>query len=351
MFPIGIARLAEPDNGFHLDGLVLAVGFVGVAVVVLLMALADGVRTAWAARRSHVTARPQATARAVTELRLGPTTRIGMQFALDRGHDRRPLPVRSSLVGATFGVVVLVAVLVFAASLHHAVVSPAAYGWTWDLVVSDTEAKETGNECGAITTRLTELSAVDAAISVCNIEVQVDGHPVTVWGFTDLQDHIPATIVTGREPREPEEVALGAATLSAIGADVGDTVPIEGAGGRHRYRVVGQTALPSLSDPQPLSDGAVFTGAGLHRLDDPESTGSWTLMVRLDPDVDRAVANRQLASVARRDGPAYGPLLPAEIERVQQIDALPLALAGFVAVVALVAVGFALGGRVPSPPP
>jgi predicted lysophospholipase L1 biosynthesis ABC-type transport system permease subunit len=119
-------------------------------------------------------------------------------------------------------------------------------------------------------------------------------------------------------------------------------VPIEGAGGRHRYHVVGRSALPSLDDPQPLADGAVFTGPGLGRLDDRSNDGSWTLMVRLDPDADGQVADRQLASVARRDGPAYGPTLPTEIERVRQIDGLPVALAAFVAVVALVAVGFAL---------
>ena len=119
-------------------------------------------------------------------------------------------------------------------------------------------------------------------------------------------------------------------------------MPIEGSGGRHRYRVVGTVALPSLSDPQPLADGAVFTGGGLRQLDDESNSGSWTLMVRLAPGVDEQATRRELASVARRDSPAYGPTLPAEIERVQQIDGLPVALAVFVAVVALVAVGFAL---------
>jgi ABC-type lipoprotein release transport system permease subunit len=342
LFPIGIARKAEPSLGVDLDAFVLGVGFVAIAVVLLVMAFVDGARTARAARPVTDTRRPTAVARVMTDLRVAPTARIGMQFALDRGHGRRPLPVRSSVAGAAFGVLVVVAVLVFGASLQHVIDTPAAYGWTWDLVASDTAAQQEAVACDVVGTRLTELTAVADAISVCNVEVQVDGRPVQGWGFTDLKGHIEPAIVDGRAPAAVDEVALGAQTLTAIGAGVGDEVPIVGSGGRHRYRVVGSVALPSLSDPQPLADGAVFTGGGLKRLDDASNPGSWTLMVRLATDVDGDRARQQLASVARRDSPAYGPTLPAEIERVQQIDGLPVALAAFVAVVALVAVGFAL---------
>ena len=47
-------------------------------------------------------------------------------------------------------------------------------------------------------------------------------------------------------------------------------------------------------------------------------------------------------SISGRSGTALTPVVPTEIERVRRIEGLPTALAVFVAVVALVAVGFAL---------
>ncbi len=198
LFPIGIARKAEPQTGIHVDGLVLAAGFVVLVVVVLAMGLVDGMRTARAARQASAARGPTAAARAVADLRIAPTARIGMQFALDRGHGRRPHPVRSSLVGATFGVLVVVAVLVFGASLDHVIDSPKAYGWTWDLVASDTEATQESVACSPVDTRLTELASVSAVVSICSAEVQVGGHPAPGWGFTDLRGHIGPAIIDGR---------------------------------------------------------------------------------------------------------------------------------------------------------
>ena len=63
----------------------------------------------------------------------------------------------------------------------------------------------------------------------------------------------------GRAPRTDDEVALGAKTLGAVHRSVGDTVRVAGASGSKMFRIVGQAAFPSLSDPEPLADGAVFT--------------------------------------------------------------------------------------------
>jgi ABC-type lipoprotein release transport system permease subunit len=49
-----------------------------------------------------------------------------------------------------------------------------------------------------------------------------------------------------------------------------------------------------------------------------------------------------LRPIAGSAGVPLDPVVPAEIDRVRRIDGLPIALAAFVAVVALVAVGFAL---------
>ena len=42
----------------------------------------------------------------------------------------------------------------------------------------------------------------------------------------------------------------------------GDTVQVQGRSSTVAFRIVGRVALPTLSQGQPLADGAVFTGAG-----------------------------------------------------------------------------------------
>jgi hypothetical protein len=244
------------------------------------------------------------------------------------------------LIGATFGVLVVVAVLVFAASLDHLVTTPAAYGWTWSTTAGDPEASQPANDCGPITTRLAHQAVVSAVASICNSGVEINGRPVEGWGFGQLRGEIQPLAVEGRVPATASEVALGADTLAAAGRAVGDRVRITGPTRTSTYRIVGQTVLPSISDPSPLADAAAFTAAGLARLGNGH--GGWNFVVRFAPGVDRAEAVRVLRPIAGSAGVPLDPVVPAEIDRVRRIDGLPIALAAFVAVVALVAVGFAL---------
>ena len=128
IFPIGVAGKAEPDPGIRLDGVTVGVGFVAVVVVVLVIALLAGLRTARATGPVQEASRPGVAARIAQQSGTRPPIAVGVRFALDPGHQRRALPVRSSLFGAAFGVVVVVAVLVFAAGLDHLIATPAASG-------------------------------------------------------------------------------------------------------------------------------------------------------------------------------------------------------------------------------
>ena len=173
---------------------------------------------------------------------------------------------------------------------------------------------------------------------MCNGSVEVAGRPVTGWAFVPIRGRIGPAIVEGRAPRADDEVVLGADTLAAVHRSVGDDVRIAAAGGGRRMRIVGQAAFASMSDPQPLADGAGFTAPALNRLG---ANGGWDIVVRVAPGADRAALARQVAPPEGSGGEVTFAV-PAEIDRVQQIDALPVALAAFVAVVALVAVGLGL---------
>jgi len=189
-------------------------------------------------------------ARTAGALALPPATTIGVGFALDRGRGARAVPVRSSLIGATLGVVVLVAVALFGVSLDHLSRPRRRYGTTWQYVASDTQATTRSANCDRVQTRLTRLRGISAVTSICTLDIAVDGHPVVGWGFTDLRGHIGPGIVRGRSPTTPSEVALGADTLAAIHKDIGDSVRVRGERGPFHYRVVGQTLLSRLGDPE-----------------------------------------------------------------------------------------------------
>jgi ABC-type lipoprotein release transport system permease subunit len=340
LFPIGVARDAEPDPGLHVDGLAIAVGAAVVLVAVLAIAAIAGIRTARISRSAREAVRPAFVTRAIGEVGAPPPMAAGMRFALDQGRARPALPVRSSLIGATFGIVVIVAVLVFSASLDHLVSTPSAYGWTWDTTVGDTQAHQTGGDCSPITTRLASEPVVSAVASICSSSVEIHGRPVPGWGFGQIRGRIEPRVADGRAPATTTEVALGADTLAAAGRSVGDRVEISGPERTRTYRIVGQVVMPGLSDPSPLADAAVFTAPGLTRLG--KSNGGWNLVATFAPDVDRAHVVRRLRALAPPDEGPLSPKVPVEIDRVHRINGLPVALAAFVAAVALIAVGFAL---------
>ena len=116
---------------------------------------------------------------------------------------------------------------------------------------------------------------------------------------------------------------------------------------RPDYLIVGRVVVPSLGDPQAVADGAVFTGEGLDRLDLAEDiSGMSALVVRFRPGVDHGAAEEAIARLPGIDD--FGssgvtrPQVPLDVERLQQLDRLPVVLVGFLAILGVVAVGLLL---------
>jgi hypothetical protein len=339
VFPVGVARLAEPDPGVHLDGVALGVGCLAIVVTVLSIAGAAASRVARTGVRQPAPERTTRWSRLTSRLAAHPDRAIGVRFAVDRGRGREALPVRSSLFGAVFGVFVIVAVGVFAVGLDRLVTTPARYGWNWDLLTFDEQATD-GTEGCALSTRLTSVQGVTAVTSICSSPVEIAGRPVPGWGFRSLEGRVGPTVASGRAPSAPDEVALGADTLAATGHTIGDRVRISGPERSGRFLVVGEAVMPSFTDAAPIADSAVFTVPGLTRLGPLD--GDWNIVVRLATGGDRAATLAELRTISGANGPPRNAVVPAEIDRVRQIDRLPVALAAFVVIVALAAIGFAL---------
>ena len=350
LMPIGPARLADPDPGVAVDGLVVGLGALGVAVVLLAAAAIPAWRLA---RRRLVADDPGIStthrARAAERLaRLGapPTAVAGTRFALEPGRGATAVPTRSVLVGVTAAATALVAALVVAANLQHVVDTPSQWGATWDVTVSvatDTrelvgtfdratllDAKQQRVEGKLDADRRVEAWTVGAANTV-----ELAGRTVPALGVVPRGGVRPA-IVSGRAPRTADEVALGAETLDDLGLELGDTVRAHG----HDLRVVGVSVLPRFQplgggDEAALKRGAVLTLAGV--LDRSPDFFSRAYLVRLTPGTDPTVAARRLRrAIPEAFAFDIAPVAaPEDIEALSHVADTPVLLAAVLGLLAL----------------
>jgi hypothetical protein len=82
-----------------------------------------------------------------------------------------------------------------------------------------------------------------AAASLGFSALSIDGHELPVMAIEPRKGSLPPAVVEGREPRSPDEVALGSITLRSLGKQVGDSVIVAGPWGMQRARVVGRAVL------------------------------------------------------------------------------------------------------------
>jgi ABC-type antimicrobial peptide transport system permease subunit len=347
LLPFGVARRADPDPGVHLDWLVLALGVVAVATVVLVVAFLAAFRST---RRSALDAmsgsrRPMSRVVAsAARFGLAPSATNGLRMALEPGRGRTAVPIRSAYLGAVFGVLGLTAVLVFSSSLDHLAATPRLYGSTWDFYAADTKfnaSDSRNNACGRSNFGLIRQPGVGPVAAVCTNDTQIGGRPVTGWGFTPIRGTIDPDVIAGRAPRASDEVTLGSRTLRALHKHIGDTVQGRGPKGTAQYRIVGQVAFAKLGGPQALADGAAFTGVGLSRIFDSNTSSNRYLLGRFTAGTDRTAVEHSITAIPGLGNPTTNTV-PVEVNRLRHIGWLPATLAALLAGLALLAVGHAL---------
>ncbi len=361
LFPVGIARRADPNPGLHADWLILGLGTLALLVVTVLVGGLASIRNASQTDDRTVASErgPSTLANRAAAAGLRPTVVNGLRMALQAGRGDRAVPVRSALVGAAFGAAGITAVLAFGASLRHLTVTPSQYGTTWNFQGPD----NSNNGCTTLATcqssfhadfGLQHVAGVTDVAGVTYQPVQVNGRPVTGWGFTPIRGNISPEIVAGRPADTPDEVALGTNTMSALHLHIGTIAHVTGGGHQHAYRVVGRAVFPRLggSDIQPLADGAAFTGDGLAPVIDLNDSNRY-LLGRFAPGVDRAAVMRRIDRIKQFYVPAdqaffvneqgaARPTPPPEVNRLRNIGWLAPALAALLALLATIAVGHAL---------
>jgi len=326
--PIGLARRAEPHPGFSANVAVVAVGFVGVAAVVMGWAAMSAWRQTARSRAlidEQALPRPSALGGAAAVSSLGPSATTGIGMSFERG--RRAM-FGTALAGTLAAVAGVTAAITFGASLNHLVATPRNQGWTWDVLVGNpnTTPPEPDALLDDARTKLISNPAVGAfAAGAVPDGASVNGRQVTFIGITDLRGSVFPPILHGRRPDGDGEVALGKGTLAQLHAHLGQQVTFRA--GEHvvPMTVVGEVLVPTAGDINAsLTSGAIGTLAGARRLQ--PDVPALVFPVKFKPGVDPQAAR---ASLRQQFGPeVLRPFAGGEVGDLAKVSSLPYVLAG-----------------------
>lgn len=343
LFPVGLARRIDPDAGWHVDLTVLGGG---VLALLLLPGVILWITSHRAVARSTGDQRPPAPSLLLERAarRLPPAAAIGMRFAFS-APGSGPARVRPALLGGVLAVVGIAGVGVVASGIDRLLSSPARWGATWDVSVAVDESE--GGAFVEPEAVVDDPAVAAAAVGTFDDQVRVAGHPALAMVIAPVKGTIPHSVVTGREPRGADEVALGQDTLRAVDADVGDVVEVRSATEHQRLRVVGVVAFPSVGDPLPLANGAALAPSAAERLriGDPAraDAGFKRLLIRWAPGTDGTAALRRLGGDELEPGL---PVVPSEVARLDEVRDFPGAIAATLVVLGTIAVSYTLATTV-----
>jgi putative ABC transport system permease protein len=329
LFPTAVARRTGPPPGFSAD---LTVLVAGAAVIVAVVAGAAGV-AAYRWRRGPVLAGgPSAPSRLdAVAATLPPAPGIGFRWALPRGGAAGP-QARTAVAGAIVGVCAAVAALTYWSALERLVTTPSAYGWTFDVDAGG------GDDPAAVAqlrgTLLQHAAVGDVAVARIFGDSRIGDQTGDVYGFEAVRGRISPAVLEGREPIRADEIMLGSKTARALHAHVGSTVAlaISPEVPPAQLHVVGIGVLPTIEGDR-FANGAAVTKEALDRM---TSDGGYVeVLARVAPGAARAGG---LAAL-RRDGLVSNVAEPpGDVRNLDLVRGYPLWLAGFVALLGLLAV-------------
>ena len=261
--PLGEARIAEPATGFAFDSTVLLLGALLMIAGTLVLGAWPAIRAARAlpVRDPGLVVRPSRVATELAEAGAPPSVVVGVRRALERGVGRGALPARSALFGTALAVTALCATAVFGAGLTDLTSHPRLYGVPYQL---DFSSQSVNSPLEHHVVDDPSVSAVSQGIST---QVIVGHVPVGALALTPVKGRLLVTIIDGRPPTGPGQIALGPSTMRSVGAHVGSEVRVSlpttaGTTRTVPFDVVAEAAPPLVSGNTSLGNGAVLSTEG-----------------------------------------------------------------------------------------
>lgn len=354
--PAGDARFAEPDPGLRFDGPVIGLGALALILTTILLALVPAWRNArrgLAPDDTRIALRPSRIAGLFARAWVPASGVAGARLAFESGRGSVAVPVRSTVMGAAFGIAVLIAATTFGASLNNLIATPALYGMGWDAFL--THYGE-GPDLRDNKRGLLEAGGLADVTIATDLPLEVGGRPVFGLGIERLRGAAGPPIVDGDAPRNANEIALTSRTARRIHARRGGTVRIRVPVGDAKlveFTVVGETVMPPFGfvSAEP-GEGALMTLEGALRLV-PEGADVSGLvsdaLVRFTPGADREQVIASLATLFERSPDEFGEGprdTPADVVSFGRVRNLPLVLGSLLGVVAGATVAYTVASSV-----
>jgi FtsX-like permease family/MacB-like periplasmic core domain len=359
LMPIGPVRPVFPSPGVDVDVTVLGLGVASLVVVLggLAVLLARRETTRLATRgASEQWRREGSVVRAAANAGLPVPAVTGLRLALNPGSGRNAVPVRSAMLGAILAITVLVGTITFGASLDNLISHPALYGWNWNGAMLSGFAGQEDLPRAPVAAFFDRDPNVAAWSGVNFVGGELDGQRVEMLA-EQPGARVEPPLLSGHGLEAANQVVLGADTLAALGARVGDTVTlsVDGAGAR-RLVIVGTATFPAIASGFLMGTGAlVATSDFPTKLLDPQQNpipGPNAVVYRLRPDASASATRRSLAAVeagiqaTRGDQGSVGGyvnvLRPAEIVNYRSMGTTPALLGLALALGAIAALGLTL---------
>jgi putative ABC transport system permease protein len=335
--PTGLVRPLEPSPGIHFDWFVLTTGGALTVAIVTLLTMIPAWRAATLATRAGGnTALPseRSTSRAgqaIAATGLPPTTVLGVRMAIEPGRGRTSVPIRTTILGTTFGLVALIAALTFSASLDRLVATPYLYGWNWDALTGP--QGEPGPQALAEAKRVLQRDPTIGAIALgAGLDLRVGRVRSFGLALEPISGSIGPSLIEGRAPVGADEIALGSGTLRSTGSRIGDRVmvrPVQNEAHAVSMRVVGRVAMPSFffTSNQP-SEGAILSMAGARTLAPPGAPLGDLYFVRFKPSISLRAGLGHLRDLGffvlpRREA--------QDLADLRRVGTTPIVLAGILA--------------------
>ena len=227
LMPRGFAVAITPEPSVRLDWLVSIVGSLVLVVGMLAMAIAP----AWRAARNYrsPTRAQRRLSGGLGFVRFHPATQAGVSAAVSRRTGTQTSsswPARASLVIAA---ATCVAAVTFSAGLAHFKKTPALVGWSWDAQLFFEEAST--RSVPEIIEDINKIEGVDVLTTgtplwLTQLVVPETGLTVVPLSFDTGVGAITPTVLSGRAPAGPNEVAIDILFAEVSGLRVGDRVSL-----------------------------------------------------------------------------------------------------------------------------
>jgi hypothetical protein len=345
-FPIGAARLTEPNPGVSADWVVLGIGLAAIIALVSVGALASA-RTQHKRHARTTLERRSTVATAAMRSGMPLAAVVGLRFALEPGRGDKTVPVRPAMLGAVAGVLGLVAAFTFSHAVDDAGQHPERFGQTFQQFAFTGANDQTFVPIARV------IAALDADADVTGVDdarvsvaTSAGGKgSVTVYSYTGGAKPLDVVLTSGRMPTSMNEIVLAPRTRDITHTSIGSEITLTGTRGTHALTVTGIGFVPRGFHNRYV-DGAWMTDSGYDQM----FTGLKFRLtyVSLRPQARTAAAGAKLSAALASSDPklaslGFQPPEPlAELLQIREVRALPKALGLFLAILAIGAIAHAL---------